>query len=116
MGHGRCGGIRAALAEEAEPLTPGDFIGRWMGIVEDAARLVKDDPSIPHDHKHRALEHAAVALSIQNLKTFPCVQQRTAKGSLRLHGAWFDVADGELHILDPKTRRFRLVGDGVRCD
>jgi carbonic anhydrase len=115
MGHGRCGGIRAALAEDAEPLTPGDFIGRWMGIVESEAAAVKADPSIPHDHKHRALEHAGVALSIRNLMTFPCVRQRTAKGSLRLHGAWFDVADGELHVLDPATGRFRVVGDGFVC-
>jgi carbonic anhydrase len=116
MGHGRCGGIRAALSEDAEPLTPGDFIGRWMGIVEPEASRVKADATIPHDHKPRALEHAGVALSIANLATFPCVQQRTAKGSLRLHGAWFDVADGELHVLDPVTRRFRPVGEGLVCE
>ncbi len=115
VGHGRCGGIRAALAEDEEPLTPGDFIGRWMGLVDEAAERVRHDPGIPHDHKQKALEHEGVRLSIANLATFPCVQQRMAKGSLRLHGAWFDVADGELHVLDPRTLRFRRVDEGFAC-
>ena len=40
LGHGRCGGIRAALRQDAEPLSPGDFIGTWMRQVEPAVRAV----------------------------------------------------------------------------
>ncbi len=29
MGHGRCGGVRAFADDTTEPLTPGDFIGKW---------------------------------------------------------------------------------------
>src|SRR3970040_233863 len=32
LGHARCGGIRA-YAEQGEPLSPGDFIGRWMELI-----------------------------------------------------------------------------------
>ena len=112
MGHGRCGGIGAALAEGGEPLTPGDFIGRWMSQVADEADRIRHNDAIPHDHKQRALEHEGIRLSLRNLETFPCIQQRTAKGSLRLHGAWFDVSLGELHLLDPETRKFKVVRDG----
>lgn len=115
MGHGRCGGIRAAL-DESEPLTPGDFIGRWMSLVAGEAERIRSDPGVPHEHRARALEHAAVRLSIENLKTFPCVSQRMAKGSLRLHGAWFDVSEGELHVLDPRSGRFRVMGEGFLCE
>jgi len=117
MGHGRCGGIAAALAEEGEPLTPGDFIGRWMAQIDPIAAKVRHDGAVPHEHKQRALEHEGVRLSIHNLMTFPCVAQRVAKGSLRLHGAWFDVSEGVLHMLDPATRRFAAVrdGDGFVC-
>src|SRR6185437_15334333 len=39
LGHAFCGGIRA-FADEREPLSPGDFIGRWMAqIAPAAARL-----------------------------------------------------------------------------
>jgi carbonic anhydrase len=115
MGHGRCGGIRAAL-DEAEAITPGDFIGRWMSLVSGDAEQIRHDPAIPHEHRPRALEHAGIRLSIRNLQTFPCVAQRMAKGSLRLHGAWFDVSEGELHVLDPASGRFRVVREGFVCD
>src|ERR1051325_1102303 len=31
LGHAQCGGIRA-FVDKIEPLTPGDFIGRWMAM------------------------------------------------------------------------------------
>jgi len=43
MGHGRCGGIRAALDPNAEPLSPGDFIGRWMSLVKPAAEQIQSN-------------------------------------------------------------------------
>lgn len=118
MGHGRCGGIAAALADDGDPLTPGDFIGRWMGQIERVAAEVREDDAVPHEHKQRALEHEGVRLSLHNLMSFPCVEQRVTKGSLRLHGAWFDVSEGALHVLEPGTRRFRVVreGESFLCD
>lgn len=118
MGHGRCGGIGAALSEGDEPLTPGDFIGKWMSMIDGTATRVREDASIPHEHKQRFLEHEGVKISLSNLLSFPCVQQRHEKGSLRLHGAWFDVSEGELHVLDPATRRFKVLKDGrsFLCD
>ena len=31
LGHAQCGGIRAFI-DKIEPLSPGDFIGRWMAM------------------------------------------------------------------------------------
>ena len=31
LGHAQCGGIRAFI-DEIDPLSPGDFIGRWMAM------------------------------------------------------------------------------------
>src|SRR6187431_3732704 len=39
LGHAQCGGVRA-FAEEAEPLTPGDFIGKWMSLMAPAMEKV----------------------------------------------------------------------------
>src|SRR3984957_14398014 len=32
LGHAQCGGIRAFI-DKIEPLSPGDFIGKWMAMV-----------------------------------------------------------------------------------
>jgi carbonic anhydrase len=37
LGHAQCGGVKA-FVEDGEPLSPGDFIGRWM--LKSSARAV----------------------------------------------------------------------------
>lgn len=54
----------------------------------------------------RAMEEAAVKVSLTNLRTFPCVQEKERRGSLTLRGAFFAISDGVLHLLDEKTGKF----------
>jgi carbonic anhydrase len=42
MGHGRCGGIKAVV-DGGDPLSAGDFIGKWMSDVRDVAAGVRHD-------------------------------------------------------------------------
>lgn len=107
MGHGRCGGIRAVV-EGGDPLSAGDFIGKWMSDVKDVAEAVRAD----HDHDHdlqTAVEHASVEHSLANLRTFPWLRTRENKQEVTLNGAWFDIALGELHVFDETTRNWALV-------
>ena len=43
---------------------------------------------------------------LDNLHSYPCVQNRLADGSLRLHGWFFKIATAELFAYDPETRQF----------
>lgn len=106
MGHGRCGGIRAALDPNAEPLSPGDFIGKWMGLVSAAAEQVQNNSVMTATERQTALERISIRNSITNLRSFPCVKILEERGKLQIHGAWFDIANGELWIMDPETRDF----------
>src|ERR1700746_2752085 len=36
LGHAGCGGVRA-FADNSPPLSPGDFIGKWMSLIAPAA-------------------------------------------------------------------------------
>ena len=101
LGHGRCGGIAAAL-EAFDPLSATDFIGTWVrGLRDIAAGL---DPIAWPDaaSRQRELELRSVEQSIANLRSFPWIRKREQDGTLDLHGAWFDIALGELHALSPK--------------
>ena len=108
MGHGRCGGIEAAVAEGA-PLSEGDFIGKWMADIRDvvAHTHIPDDCST-HE-RQTILEQAAVVHSLDNLRSFPWIQSREARGEISLHGAWFDVARGELHLYDEVKMAWHLL-------
>lgn len=109
MGHGRCGGINAALNPGDEPLSPGDFIGSWMDMLKPAIADMDGDETTGADDPNTKLERVSVKRSIENLRTFPCIKILEDKGRLSLHGAWFDIAEGELWVLDPATGRFEMV-------
>jgi carbonic anhydrase len=105
LGHAQCGGVRA-FAEDAEPLSPGDFIGKWMSLMAPAAEKVGPRGSRPMAEYLTLLEQANVALSLDNLLTFPRLRERFARGEMMLHGAYFGVATGRLSARDPATGEF----------
>jgi carbonic anhydrase len=106
LGHGRCGGVRAVLEPSPEPLSPGDFIGKWMELLAPAAKVIGAAPTMTPEERQTALERVSVRYSIENLRTFPCVSILETKGRLKLHGAWFDISEGDLLIMDPESGEF----------
>lgn len=110
LGHALCGGIRA-FADEQEPLSPGDFIGRWMSQIAPAAASL--GPRGQGETYLRRLEFASIELSLRNLMTFPCVHILVGQGRLALHGAYFGVATGRLLVRDPSTGRFEPAVDDM---
>ena len=52
------------------------------------------------------LEQASMLASMENLRTFPFIRDRCDRGQLALHGAYFDVASGELSAFDQTLQRF----------
>ncbi|AZO17855.1 carbonic anhydrase [Mesorhizobium sp. M2A.F.Ca.ET.043.05.1.1] len=106
MGHGRCGGIRAALDTNSAPLSPGDFIGKWMSLIAPAADTVASSTMMTTTERQTALERISIRYSLANLRTFPCVSILEGKGKLSLYGAWFDISTGELWVMNKETGDF----------
>src|SRR5262249_58226034 len=99
-------GIRDFM-DKVKPLSPGDFIGKWMAMFIKPGELVEQrDRETMHDFTVR-IEKAAVFRSLENLLTFPFVRERVEKGEIDLHGAYFGVAEGSLFVLDQETKEFR---------
>ena len=106
MGHGRCGGIQAALDPADKPLSPGDFIGKWMSMLAPLAEQIQGSTALTQSERQTALERVSVRNSLVNLMTFPCVNILEGRGKLSLHGAWFDISTGELWVMDKDTGDF----------
>jgi carbonic anhydrase len=109
LGHARCGGVRA-FVEGGVPLTPGDFIGKWMELLTPAAESIGPQPQHTNlteylDH----LEHASPVRALDNLVTFPSIRTRVERGDLQLHAAHFDVATGLLSVFDPATKTYASI-------
>lgn len=109
LGHGQCGGIRA-YAEQGKPLSPGDFIGKWMDMIKPAAEVVgaREKYASQLDYL-TALEHQSMVTTLDNLMTFPCVRILVERKKLQLHAAYFAVGTGMLSVRDPDTGVFASI-------
>ena len=108
LGHAHCGGVRA-FAEEHAPLSPGDFIGKWMSLMAPAAEKVGPRGEMSRSDYLTRLEQANVTNSLDNLMTFPRLAKLIEKGKIALHGAYFGVATGDLSVLDRASGEFRPI-------
>ncbi len=110
MGHSGCGGVKAALDREAVRETQGQFITKWMSMLESARLAVlASHQGSAHKDMERALEKEGIKTSLKNLRTFPFLSELESKGRLALHGAYFDIATGQLSALNETTGQFYTI-------
>jgi carbonic anhydrase len=107
MGHGMCGGVRALL--EGAPAEASDFITPWIGLAAAARDRALARTDMPD--RQLCCEQETIRLSLDNLVTFPWIASRLTAGTLRLHGAHFDIRGGELSVLDERGDFVTVPGD-----
>ena len=94
LGHSGCGGIGALMGGEGDKF---EFIGAWVSIAREAReRVLRELAGKPAAVQRKACEQGAIALSLENLMTFPWIKERVEAGKLTLHGWYFDIDAGEL--------------------
>ena len=108
MGHGMCGGCQAALTQSMHGTEPGQggFVANWIALLDEARDSVAAELGTEGRTAEQAMEKAGVRVSLKNLRTFPCVQAKEAKGTLTLRGAYFAISDGVLNLLDEDSGEF----------
>lgn len=111
MGHGMCGGCKAALTRDLHGSAPGEggFIANWIHMLDDVRDPIAEKLGIEGREAERAMEMAAVGVSLANLRTFPCVREKEASGELKLRGAFFAISEGVLYVRDEATGSFEAV-------
>lgn len=109
MGHGMCGGCQAALTQDlhGNRLGEGGFVANWIDMLDTVREPIAATLGTTGREAERAMEMAAVKVSLANLRTFPCIQEKEPTGELALRGAYFAISDGVLHMLDEESGEFR---------
>ncbi len=112
VGHSDCGGVGGCLdmcSGDAPHLEDGSsFIGRWMDILRPGYERIKD-LDVSKDEKQTALEKQGVIISMENLMSFPFVQEAVESGDLALHGLWNDIRDGSLEVYNGEEGIFEKI-------
>jgi len=108
MGHGRCGGCAAALTQNfnSKPLGEGGFVADWINLLSEARAPVARKHGTAGRKAELAMEFAAIRQSLENLRTFPWIDEKERGGKLKLRGAHFSISEGILYSLDEETGAF----------
>jgi len=106
-GHSQCGAISALLGMPSV----GDSMPHlrdWLKLASPVLKTLKNNYAHLHDHDARCTAAAEenILYGLDNLHSYPCVQDRLADGSLQLHGWFFKIATAELFTYDPETLQF----------
>ena len=97
LGHSQCGGIKALLDNKA---TDSDCIQDWIKYATPAKERALAQHSI--EEVQKICEQENVALSLNNLLSYPWIKSRVTAGELELHGWHFDITDGTISCCDPQ--------------
>lgn len=110
-GHSQCGAIMALMdgLPEGQPMP---HLREWLELAAPVRETI--ETRYTHltgtDEHRRAAEEENVLFALDNLRTYPCVQDRLAKGALHLHGWFFKIATAELFAYDPESAQFMPLG------
>lgn len=115
FGHSGCGGIKAMIDTVRGIPSEFEFVAPWMRIADTVcdrvlAELASDegrDTTADELQAHTVrVERRSVVNSIDNLRSYPWIRDRSEAHALTLHGWWFDLEDGRLWAADPETGAF----------
>ncbi len=110
MGHSGCGGIKAALDSNAARQTNAMFISKWMSILDDSrVRVLSAHQGSNRSDLQEAFEKDAVKVSLANLRSFPFIEELENTGKVSLYGAYFNIAKGELEVLNPANGEYHAL-------
>jgi carbonic anhydrase len=111
MGHGMCGGCKAALTQELRGTEPGEggFIADWIALLDEAREPVAE----AHGTTGRTAERDGAGRrqgQPQESAHLPVHPAQGGQGRTHLRGAFFAISDGVLHLLDEASGDFHPVG------
>lgn len=112
FGHTQCGGIRALLESSNNVLDKKShgFIAKWMGLAAPAYEKVKSEyPQVSLEDKITLCEQHALINSLNNLHTFPWIEERVKNNKLLLHAWYFELATGVIHAYDQQKNSWVIL-------
>lgn len=113
-GHSECGGMRALYEGRDKVATPN--LKAWLRHGEKALVTLNKEKSVPNQlAPHNRLSQLNVLQQIENLKSYPIIQEALASKKIKLHAWWFDVATATVHFFDTPSKKFVEI-DEKRAD
>lgn len=111
LGHSNCGGVKGChdmcSSDKKKEDRTSSFVENWLEILRPGFDRL--DASAQGEDALRALEKQAILVSLENMMTFPFVQEAVQTGRLNLTGLWTDLGEGALEYYNAEDKEFAKV-------
>lgn len=105
MGHSHCGAMKGLL--EPQSLTGLPLVSQWLmhaeatrAVVQESYRDLSDKDLLNATIKENVL------VQVDNLRTYPCIAARMARGNLTLHAWIYEIESGRILAFDREEMHF----------
>ncbi|WP_295904452.1 carbonic anhydrase [uncultured Bdellovibrio sp.] len=106
LGHEQCGGIHALLTGTHDNSSK-SFIGSWVKIAAEARiEVLREIPNAPLKEQLNSCAKKAVLISMENLMSFPFIEERMKAHELKIYGWFFQLEGGKLLEFSYEQRKF----------
>lgn len=109
LGHSECGGIQSLFAKQSNP--PNSFIHKWMELAQVSCKT--DDSGAYTSEERRESENLcgkqALIGSLNNLRSFPWIEEKVKAKTLQLHAWYFKLPEGLIEVFNPSTLTFKAL-------
>lgn len=109
-GHSECGAMQALIQGRERLKTEG--LRNWLGHGEKSITALKTKTKRPiTSEQANELSRQNVLCQLENLKSYPMVQERLERQELQLHGWWFDIKNADVYIYDQEAESFVVLDE-----
>ncbi len=106
-GHSECGAMQAIAGGRKNVKSL--HLRSWLRHGEAGLKDLIRKPYFAKKHsRHNRLSQLNVLRQIENLKTYPMIQERLKEGTLNLHGWWFELGRADVYAFEPSQEKFVL--------
>ena len=61
------------------------------------------------DESIEDVEKVSIKKASENLKSYPCIQEKLDSKEINIDGSWIDIGSGKIHALDFASSIFRSI-------
>jgi len=108
-GHSDCGAMKA-LYEDRSHYSDTPHIGEWLKHGERTMRVVTANyPELSREERLEITSEENVLVQMENLRTYPVVQEAAKEGHLHVHAWFFEIRTGRVYDYSPEKEQYEPI-------
>lgn len=112
-GHSNCGGCEALYYDKSK-FKDIPNVKKWLEILKPIKQEVLELYGNDVSKRSWVTERLNIINSIDNILTFPGVEEKFESGKINIHGWHYIIQTGEIFEYDFQTKQFKFIGENEK--